>query len=174
MEDVYRTRKPLLGDRRDRCDALVALVGAAAVTGFYWWIAARFDSAPTRLEIGALVTSLACVWLVRRQSIWNMPIGIVSCVFAGIFFFRIDLVGQAWLQVAFFIPVQILGWWAWCRAGAGGTELAPTPLSIRGWLVTVGAALLAWTDTLLAALHRVRAAFASLTVTNPRTAQAAL
>ena len=49
----------------------------------------------------------------------------------GIYLFRIDLPAQGWLQLGFYVPVQFVSWWAWCRGGVGGTELKLTRLGSR-------------------------------------------
>lgn len=77
------------------------------------------DLSPTGLEIFGTATSLACVWLTRTQNIWSVIYGLLSVVAMGIFFFDIDLVGQGWLHLGYYIPIQFVGWWAWLRGGAG-------------------------------------------------------
>jgi nicotinamide mononucleotide transporter len=154
MVEPAPSRTPLLGTRADLAGAARASVGAVLACAVYVAAASMVATAPSALEVVATATSLACVWLTRRQNIWSMPIGIVSCVAMGIVFFDIGLVGQGWLQVAFYIPIQVVGWRLWLRAGADGGELPAT------WLrpaarVTVAAAVVAATFVLAAVFHRV-------------------
>lgn len=134
---------PLLGTRRDQFEALVGGVLALAVTVGYVLVARAFDTPTTKLEFFALIANLACVWLARTQNIWAMPYGIAAVVLLGVFFFSVDLVGQAWLQYLYYVPVQLLGWWTWARGGTGRTELEVGSLGAKGWALTLlgGAAL---------------------------------
>jgi nicotinamide mononucleotide transporter len=139
-----RGKLSYLGTRANQIEAAVGLIGATVITILYYYVARHFGTYTTQLEIWSLITSLACVWLVRTENVWTMPIGIISCALMGVFFFNINLVGQAWLQIAFYIPIQLVGWWTWCRAGVHRTELPPTRLSSRGWLLSIASGLLCW------------------------------
>jgi nicotinamide mononucleotide transporter len=147
-----RVRTPPFGTRADRLGAVRAGLAAVALTATYV-VAVRWASpttAPTSLEVFGTATSLASVMLTRTQNIWAIITGLVSVVAMGVFFFDIGLVGQGWLHLGYYIPVQLLGWWAWLRAGADRSDL---PV---GWLrpglrlalaagVVVGTVLLALT-----------------------------
>lgn len=140
-------RPPLswLGTSFDKKEALVGTLGALVISLLYQFVATRaFNTPVSQLELWSLVSSLACVWLTRTENVWSMPLGIISCVLMGWFFLDISLVGQGWLQLAFYIPVQVVGWWAWCRGGVGFTELPPTRLKRRGWVLSVVLGLVCW------------------------------
>ncbi len=66
------------------------------------------------LEIVGAVTGAACVLLVVARSIWNFPIGIVSCVAYIVFFADGKLFAEAGLQIVF-ILLGVHGWVAWAR-----------------------------------------------------------
>lgn len=68
----------MVGNGRDRLAAGVGLVGPGMVTLGYVAFAGLFDTQTAALEGWSLVFSLACVWLARRENIWNMPFGIVA------------------------------------------------------------------------------------------------
>lgn len=136
---------PLLGRSGDAGEAARMLVLSAAVTVAYVLVAsAWFDTPTTALEFWALIPSLACVLLVRTENVLSMPVGIVACALLGVFYLQIDLVGQGWLQLAFYIPVQVAGWWAWCRGGERGGELHIVRTTWPGRLVTVAAWAALW------------------------------
>ena len=79
------------------------------------------------LEIGGAVTGAACVLLVVARSVWNFPLGIVSCTAYIAFFADGKLFAEAGLQVVF-ILLGVHGWVAWARRTAGsGRE----PLAVR-------------------------------------------
>jgi len=131
------------GTASDRAGALrAALLSALAV--WLYTAAVRTWSpqlAPGALEIFGTATSLACVWLTRRQNVLSIPYGIVSVLAMGAFFFQIGLVGQGWLHLGYYVPIQFVGWWVWIRAGAGRTDL---PVGWLSWpartLAAVGVA----------------------------------
>lgn len=131
-----RAALPILGTREDQREALVAGLGASVVSILYVMVARQFDTPTTRLEFAALVFNLACVWLARTENIWAMPYGLLASLLLGAFLFDVELVGQAWLQYAYFVPVQILGWWTWARGGEGRTELPVTRMGVRLWAAT--------------------------------------
>lgn len=144
-------RTPTWGTRADQAGAIRAGGLAALAVGAYTASAHRYAPhfAPSGLELFGTWTSLACVWLTRRQNILSMPYGIVSVVLIGLFFFEIELVGQGWLHLGFYIPVQFVGWWIWIRGGTGRTDL---PVSWMSWrargltvlAIAIGAVGLAW------------------------------
>lgn len=126
-------RTPVWGTRADRAGALRAGLAAGLAVVAYTLAARTWapEFAPSDLEIFGTWTSMACVWLTRRQNIWSMPFGIVSVLAMGKFFFDIDLVGQGWLHLGFYFPVQFLAWWLWLRGGDGHGELGVTWLTWR-------------------------------------------
>lgn len=136
---------PWTGTAAQRRDAVVGLGGGLIVALTYVLVAQQaFDTPTSRIEYWSLAASLACVWLCRTENVLANPIGIVAVVLTGIFFLRIDLPGQAWLQLGFYVPVQLVSWWAWCRGGTGGAPLEVTRLSARGWGRVLGAGLIIW------------------------------
>lgn len=79
------------------------------------------------LEIAGAVTGAACVLLVVARSIWNFPLGIVSCTAYIAFFADGKLFAEAGLQVVF-ILLGVHGWVAWARRSAGAES---EPLVVR-------------------------------------------
>ncbi len=108
----FEARTPVWGTAGDRRAAGTALLGAALVTFAYVVISDRVTGAsPTGVEIVGTVTSLACVWVTRRQNVLCMPLGVISVVAMGSYFFGVELVGQGWLHLGYYVPVQVVGWW---------------------------------------------------------------
>lgn len=142
---VGPTAVPWAGTAAQRREAVAGLVGGLAVTVLYVLVAQYvFETPTTQIEYWSLAASLACVWLCRTENVLANPIGLVAVVLTGIYFLRIDLPGQGWLQLGFYVPIQFVSWWAWCRGGAGSTELKVSRLSVRGWAVVLAGALAAW------------------------------
>ena len=137
---------PWTGTPNMRREACVGLIGGLIVTALDVLIAQHVFETPTSpIEFWSLVASLSCVWLCRTENVLANPIGIVAVVLTGIYFLGIALPGQGWLQLGFYVPVQFVAWWAWCRGGTGSTELEVTRLSRSGWVMVVVGAFGAWT-----------------------------
>ena len=135
---------PFIGTTRVRREAAAGGVVAAAVTVAYVVVARSFDTATSPVEIAALWSSLACVWLARTENIWTMPYGIVSVLLLGWYLLDVGLVGQGWLQFVFYVPVQVYGWWTWARGGPGRTGRSVTRLTLPGWAATMASLLSTW------------------------------
>jgi nicotinamide mononucleotide transporter len=93
------------------------------------------------LEVGGVLTGVACVWLAARNSIWNFPIGILNGVLYMLVFWQSRLYSDAGLQLAF-IALLVYGWVKWLR-GAAETEAAPLPITrtpprVAVWLLGAG------------------------------------
>jgi nicotinamide mononucleotide transporter len=106
--------------------AAVGLVVARAVgwASFSW------------LEVVAVVTGAACVLLVVRRSIWNFPVGIVSCAAYLLFFAEGRLYADAGLQVVF-IALGFHGWVVWARGRTDSTPIRRVPLGELTALVVI-------------------------------------
>lgn len=144
MKEHNADRSPVFGRRPDKVEALFGGTIAALVVVLYVVVARLLDTPTTWIEGLSLWASLACVWLARTENIWTMPYGLVAVVLLGWFLLDVDLVGQGWLQFVFYVPVQIVGWWAWSRGGAGRTDLRVTRLSPRQWTGVVLGAIACW------------------------------
>ena len=131
------TTLPWFGTASDRRQAALGGLGSLVITAAYVAVARGFDTATTTVEMVSLWASLACVWLARLENIWCMPYGLLSVALLGWYLLDIELVGQGWLQYLYYVPVQVVGWWAWSRGGRGRTELPVTRLVTRTWLVVM-------------------------------------
>lgn len=122
-----------------------AILGASFfLTLLYSFIANRLETPTSKLEFWSLVFSFACVWLSRTENVLSMATGVVSVVLMGIFLLQVDLVGQGWLQFVFYVPIQLFGWWSWCRGGEGRTELKIGRLVLSGWVLSISFFFLTW------------------------------
>jgi nicotinamide mononucleotide transporter len=79
------------------------------------------------LETFGAITGALCVFLVVLQSIWNFPIGIVSCFLYMIFFFDGKLYGDSGLQILF-IVLGLHGWLHWSRKQGQEKPIQRIPL----------------------------------------------
>ena len=96
---------------------------------------AQYWQATTRLELVAVVTGFACVWLAARESIWNFPVAIVSCLLYVFVYFEAKLYADCGLQ-GLFILLSCYGWYEWLYGGSDATELGVTHTTSREWLLS--------------------------------------
>ena len=132
------------GTRSNQIETAAVLGASFFLTLLYSFIANRLETPTSKLEFWSLVFSFACVWLSRTENVLSMTTGIVSVVLMGIFLLKVDLVGQGWLQFVFYVPIQLFGWWSWCRGGEGRTELKIGRLVPNGWVLSTSVFFLTW------------------------------
>ena len=97
---------------------------------------AHYLQTTTRLELVAVATGFACVWLAARESLWNFPVAIVSCALFIFVYYDARLYSDCYLQVLF-IVLNGYGWYEWLYGGRGKTELPVTHTTFPEWLVGV-------------------------------------
>ena len=96
---------------------------------------AQYWQATSRLEMGAVLTGFGCVWLAARESVWNFPLAIVSCVLYAVLFWQTHLYADGGLQ-GFFIALSGYGWYAWRYGGRDETQLGVTHVRGYEWLLS--------------------------------------
>lgn len=82
-------------------------------------------------ESVAVVTTLLCVWLTIRNNIWCWFWGIIAVVFYGYVFWVSKLYSSTLLQVVYYLPMQMYGWWVWMRGGP--KQANDLPVSTQSW-----------------------------------------
>ena len=90
----------------------------------------RYWHTTTRLELVAVVTGFACVWLAARESLWNFPVAIVSCALYVFVYYRARLYSDCYLQ-GLFIVLSLYGWYEWLYGGRDKAELGVTHATAR-------------------------------------------
>ncbi len=93
---------------------------------------AHYWQATTALELVAAATGFACVWLAARESIWNFPVAIVSCLLYVLVYFGAKLYADCGLQ-GLFILLSGYGWYQWLYGGDNAAELGVTHATGREW-----------------------------------------
>ncbi len=66
----------------------------------------------TRLEVVAVVLSLAMVAMNLRVNPWAWPLAIAASLLYGVLFEHYGLYGEAALQLVF-VVASLWGWWQW-------------------------------------------------------------
>ena len=91
------------------------------------------------IEWAGALTAFACIYLTVKNRIENWPWGIISVLLYGWVFWAGKLYANAGLQIFFFLPCCIYGWWVWARCGPKRQDDLPvtnlTPQAIAGWLL---------------------------------------
>lgn len=70
------------------------------------------------VELAGCIANLVCVYLATKHNIWTWGWGIVGVLLFGYLFFQVQLYSDVILQLAFFLPMQFAGWYAWSKYGA--------------------------------------------------------
>lgn len=110
------------------------------------------------IECVAAIATLVNVWLTIRTSLWSWAWGALAVVLYAIVFWRSQLWSSMTLQVAYYLPMQVVGWWTWLRAGPSGDDDLPvTRLGARGRVIAV-AVIVATTLLLGTTMSRLGAA----------------
>jgi nicotinamide mononucleotide transporter len=103
------------------------------------------------LEVLAVATALASVWLLVRLNIWNWPAGLVSVCCYAVLFLDAKLYADALLQIVFF-ALGVSGWLRWLRGDARGEQGRVTRASPGEWRWAAGIAA-AGIPAIAVALH---------------------
>jgi len=93
----------------------------------------------TPLEWAAAITTLAFVYLTVKNRIDNWYWGIAAVLFYAVFFWKISNYANAALNLFYYLPCCIYGWWVWKKQGPmHDDDLPVTSLTRRalvGWLL---------------------------------------
>lgn len=95
------------------------------------WLMGR----PPALQLAGAALGLTNVWLLRKQNVLAWPVGLTSVTVAGLVFTRLGLMGQAWLHLYYFLPINAWGWYNWARGGQHHSELRVSWTRRHEWLV---------------------------------------
>lgn len=68
------------------------------------------------------IAGVLCVVLVAKGSIWNYLFGIVNVSMYAYISYKASLYGDAALNALYYVPMQFIGWWQWCRRGAAVSQ----------------------------------------------------
>lgn len=80
------------------------------------------------LEFWGTLTGVWAVYLTARERMLNWPIGLINIGIFIALFVQAKLYSDVLLNVAFFLPLQILGWIWWARSRRGlGLAEPPKP-----------------------------------------------
>ncbi len=93
----------------------------------------------TPLEWAAAITTLAYVYLTVKNRIDNWYWGIAAVLFYAAFFWKISYYANAALNLFYYLPCCIYGWWVWKKQGPTQNDDLPvtslTGRALIGWLI---------------------------------------
>ena len=98
--------------------------------------------------LAAYVTGIVSVYYAVRNKIGTWPWGIVSVILFGyIFWVAIDP-SNAGLQILYYLPISIYGWYVWLRCGPKKNDDLPVTLlsnaARAGWIASIAILCLVW------------------------------
>jgi|TARA_R110000851_G_scaffold41409_1_gene103944 nicotinamide mononucleotide transporter len=89
------------------------------------------------VELAGTIASATCVYLAIKQNIWTWFWGVIGVAFLGPLFWHYQLYSDAWLNIAFFLPVQFLGWYWWMKKGPNASDDLPVESMNTSTLVLI-------------------------------------
>jgi len=96
----------------------------------------------------AYITGIVSVIYAVRNHIGTWPTNIVSVIIFGYIFWKIPDPSNALLNVLYYLPISIYGWWVWLRCGPQKNDDLPvTTLSKRHrwqWIIGTVLVSLVW------------------------------
>jgi len=88
------------------------------------------------VEFLAAMTALVCIWLTLKAKISSWPWGIASVLLYAVVFWKQQIYGNFGLNLFYYLPASIYGWWYWAKAGPNRNDDLPVRrLSVRGNLL---------------------------------------
>ncbi|MFT5348848.1 MAG: nicotinamide mononucleotide transporter [Bacteroidia bacterium] len=77
------------------------------------------------VELAGTIAGAICVYLAVKQNIWTWFWGAIAVAFFGPMFWEYKLYSDAWLQIVFYLPMQVLGWYWWMKRGPNHSNDLP-------------------------------------------------
>lgn len=78
------------------------------------------------IEILGAISGLLCVWLTAKEKILSFPIGILNIGFFAFMFYDAKLYADTMLQIVFFLPLTLYGWYVWLHGKQNTKSVAVT------------------------------------------------
>jgi len=88
------------------------------VSEIFTMVYTYFASPLGMVELAGAIANLVCVYLATKHNIWTWAWGILGVVLFGYLFFQVQLYSDVILQLAFFLPMQFVGFYMWKKYGA--------------------------------------------------------
>ncbi len=85
----------------------------------------------TLIEAIAVVSGIACVWLIVKESIWCWPTGLVQVSLYVYIFHQAKLYSDFGLHI-FYVGMQFYGWYHWLHGGQNNDKAPISRLPVTG------------------------------------------
>lgn len=89
-------------------------------------IIAYFSGFWGTMELIATALSIACVYLASKHNQWTWFFGILGVLFFGAIFYEFTLYSDMLLQLVFFLPMQIWGYFTWKKMAESSGKASVT------------------------------------------------
>lgn len=147
----------LAGTAREWREAMAVSAAMLAVLTIYKSIEFSITGslAVNLLELVGTLAGLICVWLARTANITSWAFSIVCNLCLGFYYWGIDLPGQSLLNLIYFMPISVWGWYNWAFGGEQRSEKPITRMTAAGRVamvlavVAISAVVLAGLDWLV-------------------------
>lgn len=85
------------------------------------------DKSPldTVLELLTFVFGISSVWLVKKQSVWAYPVGLVATAITAWLLYKVGYYGEMTVN-AYFTVMSFFGWYKWGKGRPDGSNLQIT------------------------------------------------
>lgn len=124
-------------------------------------VTAYFSGPLGQVELAATVFSAICVYLAIRHNMWTWFFGALGVILFGYLFFQFGLFSNAGLQILFFLPMQLVGFFMWRRAArrSHNSHLVLSLTLLQFALISVGVLGAAGINGYLITTYTVGASF---------------
>jgi len=86
-------------------------------------------------EWAGIITTIWCIYLASRESIWNWPVSIVAIVISAIIYYKSGLFGDFYLQF-YFLFTAFYGWYFWLKKKSKYNKPI-MKLELNYWKITI-------------------------------------
>lgn len=104
-------------------------------------IYAYFASTLGLVELAGTVFSAICVYLAIKHNQWTWFFGALGVLFFGYLFLQYALISDAALQILFFLPMQVIGFFWWRNQACKADNPLVVKAMSTGTFVTIGLAI---------------------------------
>ena len=88
----------------------------------------------------ALMMGVTGTVLSAKRSIWNFLFGAVNVSLYAFIAFQTSNYGQAALNALYYLPMQVVGWWAWSHRKEEGDKGKVRTRSMKSWQIVTAVA----------------------------------
>lgn len=124
-------------------------------------ILAYFAGPLGKVELFGTIFSAICVYLAIKHNMWTWFFGALGVILFGYLFFQFGLYSDAGLQILFYLPMQLVGFFMWRRAAtqAENSSVVLSLTALQFALIGIGILGAAGVNGYLVATYTTGASF---------------